>query len=193
MRHARPSMYFCCFSDRWIAALRFAARPLLLAAVLLSLPACGEVRAASADLPAPSGRVILTVSGDLAVTNGDGEASFDRDMLQDVGWRQVDSYTPWTEGLQQFEGVPLQLLIDRLGAKGEKFVARALNDYKVDMPIGDARSADFLLALKQNGKWLSVREKGPIWIIYPHADGPDKIPDLHATRMIWQLRSLAVE
>lgn len=163
------------------------------AVLLVSFCLIGGTWAQSSSLPSPNGAVILTVSGNLAVTNGNGEASFDRDMLEDLGLQKLPSYTPWTEGLQQFEGVPLQLLIDKLGATGEKIVARALNDYKVDIPLDDARSAKVLIALKHNGNWMSVREKGPLWIIYPHPDAADTIPDLHATRMIWQLRSLTVE
>lgn len=162
-------------------------------ALIVTIVTVAAGKLAAASLPDPSDTVILSISGKIVASNRGDAADFDRAMLQSVGMRVVESLTPWTDGLQRFEGVSLQALLDLVGADGDRLVAVALNDYRVEIPIGDASEHDVLLAMKHNGKWMSVRDKGPIWIIYPHQGNPKDIPDLHATRMVWQLRSLRAE
>ena len=45
-------------------------------------------------LPIPEGDVILTVGGNIAVTNGDGVAQFDRSMLEELEQRTTTTATP---------------------------------------------------------------------------------------------------
>ena len=162
-------------------------------ALIVTIVTVAAGRLAAASLPDPMDTVVLSVSGKIVASNRGDTAEFDRAMLEAVGMREIETLTPWTDGLQRFEGVPLQALLDLVGAKGDRLVAVALNDYRVEIPIEDASDHDVMLAMKHNGKSMSVREKGPVWIIYPHLGDPKDIPDLHATRMVWQLRSLRVE
>jgi hypothetical protein len=69
---------------------------------------------------------------------------------------------------------------------------RALNDYAVEIPVTDAESFSVLVAYAQNGERMAVRDRGPLWIIYP-LDSRRELqnPVIHA-RMIWQLKSIAV-
>lgn len=147
---------------------------------------------AAEPLPKPDGKVILSITGNISTTNADDRADFDRAMLENLEWRSIDSHTRWTEGPQTFEGVPLSVILDRVGVSGNILSAVALNDYKVEIPIGDAEANSVLLAMKHNGEWMKVRDKGPIWIVYPY-DDVDQILDVHANRMVWQLRSIKVE
>lgn len=161
-------------------------------AFLILLPLLALRPVAAADLPSPTGPVILTVSGQVAHTNGDGVAAFDAAMLQALPQIAVESYTDWTEGLQTFEGVLLRDLLDVVGAKGTVISAAAINDYAYDLPWDDLKSETVVLAMKHNGAPMSVRSKGPIWIIYqdtaPSA-GPSRP---HSAKMIWQLNRLEV-
>jgi hypothetical protein len=44
-----------------------------------------------------------------------------------------------------------------------------------------------------NGAPMSVRDKGPLWIVYPMDDHDGlKTPETEA-KMIWQLRDIAVQ
>ena len=49
-----------------------------------------------------------------------------------------------------------------------------------------------LIAFAQNGRPMPVRERGPLWVIYP-LDSYSELqnPVFHA-RMIWQLRRIVV-
>lgn len=159
--------------------------------VLLLLPLSGALAAKSPmdPLPSPSGRVILSVSGAIAVTNASQSADFDRKLLESLPQHTMTTTTKWTDGEQTFEGVLLRDLISALGAEGKTLTATALNDYQVEIPASDADEYPVLLATKQNGKAMRVRNKGPIWIIYPD-DAPD---NARFHRMIWQLRKLHVD
>ena len=104
----------------------------------------------------------------------------------------VRTATPWTEGVQDFTGVRLRDLLAAVGAQGSTLALTALNDYTVEIPIADARAYDVIVAYRRNGEAMAVRDKGPLWIIYPldqHAELRD--PE-HQARMIWQLRRIDV-
>ena len=144
-------------------------------------------------LPAPTGPVILTVSGAVGVTNGDDGAAFDREMFEALGVTEIKTTTPWTDGVQTFEGVLARTVLERVGATGESVFASALNDYTVEVPMSDFTNYDVLLATKINGEEMQVSDKGPIWIVYPR-DEELALQDrrLH-DRWVWQLKALRVQ
>ncbi len=160
--------------------------------VLLTTALTAPTVSAGEPLPAPEGRAILTVEGEIGVSNRNGAAVFDREMLRAVGWRQVDTYTPFGESRESFAGVPLAALLERLRAEGVEIEARALNDYAVTIPVEHAERHDVLLALERNGEVMSVRQRGPIWIIYPSDVPVHDEERYHASLMVWQLHKLTV-
>ncbi|MFW2588007.1 molybdopterin-dependent oxidoreductase [Sagittula sp. SSi028] len=148
--------------------------------------------AAAQPLPAPSGDVILTVRGDLDVTNADDAAEFDREMLRDLGLRELVTGTIWTNGQLTFTGVPLKTLLDRLGVTGGTLRANALNGYSVDIPYSDAADDLALLAIDRDGAPMQVRDKGPIWVVYPFDMDAKFRTEIYHTRSIWQLNSIDI-
>jgi hypothetical protein len=152
---------------------------------------CAVVQAAE-PLRAPKGPVLLTVSGSIAHTNAPGEARFDREMLDALGNATIRTKTPWTEGVQTFAGVPLRVLLDRVGARGTKLDAFALDDYKVFIPLEDLKY-DLLLAMHLNGQVMTTRDKGPLWIVYPRDDHQELMDSRYQHRWVWQLKRLHVE
>src|SRR5689334_13941342 len=96
-------------------SLRLVAAAALLLASLVPLDA--------ATLGEPAEKPILTISGNIGVTNKDGTAQFDRSMLEAVGMVAIETTTPWYAGAQKFEGVPLAKLMELVGARGDKVVA----------------------------------------------------------------------
>lgn len=144
-------------------------------------------------LPAPTGPVILTVTGAVTVSNSDGAAAFDREMLEGLGVVEIKTTTPWTDGVQTFEGVLGRTVFERVGATGESVFASALNDYTVEVPMSDFQNYDVLLATKVNGEEMQVSDKGPIWIIYPRDDEPALQDRRLHDRWVWQLKALDVK
>ena len=168
--------------------LKTAALALLALGAILALPAS----AAKPGLSAPEGRVILTVSGRIGQTNGDGVARFDRGMLESLGMSSLQLATRWTEGQTRFEGILARDLMAHLGAEGTTVHAVAINDYAVDIPMADFENYPVLLALKMNGEYMRVRDRGPIWVIYPADRFEELQAPIYQVRQIWQLKSLEV-
>lgn len=162
-------------------------RRFLLAVSLLAGLLGGPVVA----LDAPGGSPLLTVTGDLTVTNAEDVAVFDLDLLRSLDWRQIETHTPYTEGPQTFAGPTLASLLEALGVTSGTLRAVALNDYAIDIPVSDARDFDVLLAIEHNGETMRPRNKGPIWVIYPMT-GTEPLPDAYGSRMIWQLNRITV-
>lgn len=164
-------------------------RSVLSALALLGLMATAALAEA---LPEPDGAVILTVTGSIERTNGDGTARFDLAMLQAMDPVAIETTTIWTEGVQSFRGVPLSRLLAALEAEGEVIAASALNDYMVEIPLADAVEGGPILAFEQNGRLLSVRDKGPLWVIYPYDSVPQYQTETVYVRSIWQLARLEI-
>ena len=143
-------------------------------------------------LPAPQGRTILSVSGLISNFNNEGAAEFDRAMLEAMGMEDFETTTPWYEGRVRFEGIRMTKLMASVGATGRNVTAVALNNYSTDIPIADFERYGTLLALKRNGAYMPVRDKGPLFIVYPYDSAPElKSPQFY-TRSAWQVAKLIV-
>ena len=144
------------------------------------------------DLGMAQGDVLLTVSGAIETTNADGMAQFDLEMLEALDATVIDTSTIWTDGTQSFQGVSLDVLVDRLGLTGKTLRATAINDYAVDIPISDAVEGGPIIAYRLNGDTLSVRDKGPLWIVYPYDSDASYRSEVIYSRSIWQLDRIVV-
>jgi len=166
-------------------------RRFLLAAPALVLGA-GAPHAQPAPLPSPTGPVVLTVTGRIARTNAPGAARFDRAMLAALPQGSFTGETPWTKGRVSFTGPLGAALLDEVGAKGSVLKVVALNDYASEVPVEDFRRHPVILATHRDGTEMAVRDKGPVWIIYPM----DRVPSLRNPevyhRSVWQIRDIEV-
>jgi len=142
--------------------------------------------AGAASLPRPRERPILTVSGKISVENKDGAAQFDRPMLEALGASGFETATPWYEEPVRFDGVRMDRLMQAVGASGDRVLAYALNDYSTELPMSDFARHDVILALKRNGQYMSVRDKGPLFIVYPFDSDPELKHQTYYGRSVWQ-------
>ncbi len=147
--------------------------------------------AALADhLEKPAGKVLLTVTGDVEAHNNGDKAVFDLAMLEKYGRTEIETTTAWTEGVHRFEGILISTLMDEVGAIGTTAEVIALNDYKVDIPVGDFTDYPVILAYRMDGERLRIRDKGPLWVIYPQDDHPElKNKDTQA-KWVWQVKEI---
>jgi hypothetical protein len=147
---------------------------------------------AAEALPVPKGIVVLTVSGRIEQTNAQGQARFDREMLEALGKSVIETGSVFSDQRQRFEGVPLRAVMERVGAKGGAIRATALNDYEIVVPWTDLEYAP-ILALQVDGKPLQLRDKGPLWIVYPRDAHQVLQDEIFDSRWVWQLKKLHVE
>jgi hypothetical protein len=163
--------------------------------VLLLGLLCGlTIPAVAGELPAPKNDIVLDVSGRITKSNAAGDhAQFDMQMLQQMPVTVIKTATPWFEGVQKLSGVKLADILKAVGASGASIHAIALNDYMVEIPLGDAEKDGVIIAYAYDDEPMSVRDKGPLWIIYPLTDRPDLNTPEVQSKMIWQLKAMTIQ
>ena len=89
----------------------------------------------------------------------------------------------------------LSSLLDVVGADpaATSLKLTALNDFESPAPIADGRKWPVMLALKRDGEYMSRRERGPIWMIYPQHAYPELGQREYLSRWVWQLKAITVE
>lgn len=160
--------------------------------LLLSLLLGVSVPAFAQELDQPEGAVILTVSGAITTTNSGSAAVFDLAMLDALEQRETLTETPWFDGQQRFSGPTLSSLLETVGAEGNSLRFVALNDYAAEMPIEDALERPVILASRHNDALMSVRDKGPLFVIYPFSEIPELNNEVYFSRSVWQVKAIEV-
>jgi hypothetical protein len=166
--------------------------PLLLGSALIFL----SVTAKSADLPPlgkPTGKVILTISGNIQKANEGKKVVFDLAMLDSLPQGKVVTKNPWNKGTHTYEGPLVSTVMDWVGSKGTNLVMTALNDYLAQVPTTDLTQWTVILSTRIDGHPMSIREKGPIFIVYPFDEHPQLMNEVYFCRSIWQVKSIEVQ
>lgn len=140
----------------------------------------------------PKGDVILTVSGDISSKNVEETLQFDLDALINLDQTTFETTTIWTEGKHTFQGVSLDVFVALIGAENATLFATAINDYTVEIPSTEAKSDGPIIAYFMDGKPMSIREKGPLWIVFPYNSKADYRTEVVYSRSIWQLDRINV-
>jgi hypothetical protein len=135
--------------------------------------------------------VVLTVMGAVAANSGRVELSLAD--LEAVGPVELNTHTPWTEGEQRFTGVLASKLLQEVGSRGEMIDAIALDDRKVTIPRKELEKYPIIIAFKHNGQYMRIRDKGPLWIIYPLDEYPELRTLQREHRMVWHLQALMIK
>ncbi len=164
----------------------------LLAVLTLGLMALLPGVAFAAPLPEPAGRVILDISGAIAATNRDAAAQFDLAMLDALPQRETVTATPWYDGPQTFSGPLLSDLLAAVGATGSALRVVAINDYAVEIPMSDIKDFPVILASRRAGDLMPVRDKGPLFVVFPFDEVPSLVTEMYFSRSAWQVRRIEV-
>jgi hypothetical protein len=151
-----------------------------------------SLAAAAGPLAPPKDKPILEITGSIGATNKDGAAVFDREMLESLGLETITTTTPWHKGPVTFEGVSMAKVMKTIEAKGKTVKALALNDYETQIPMEDFSKFNVILALKRDGEYMPVRDKGPLFIVYPYDSNPDLKSQTYYGRSAWQLKKLEI-
>ncbi len=145
------------------------------------------------EMPLLAADPVLTVSGQVPTENPKGSIAMDLGMLAALPATEFTTTTIWTDGPQKFVGVELVTLLAEIGANGQTLKAVAVNDYAIDIPITDAVEGGPIVAYLLNGREMSVRDKGPLWIVYPYDQNPKFKTEVVYARSIWQLNQIIVQ
>ncbi len=165
-------------------------------AVLLAPLASGVLGLAAGQpawaLESPKGRVVLTISGSALKANQDGRVAFDMDMLAALPQHSFTVQTPWYPQPRKFTGPLLRDVLALAGARGSSIQASALNDYHVSIPMEDVLRHEVLLARLMDDQPMPVRDKGPLFIIYPFDADQRLRSSIYYSRCAWQLKALEI-
>ena len=161
-------------------------------ALLGLLVAGGIGQAYSQPLPAPEGPVLLKVSGNIQNTNVDAQLLLDRAMLDDLEGRALVTDTPWHSQASRFEGPLLRSVLESAGVTADSIRVHALNGFVADIPVADVYRYDVILAMKQDGEAMSVRNFGPLFVLYPFDDHPELRNESVQFRSVWQVDAIEV-
>lgn len=173
----KPRIALFCLAVGWIAVS------------LAGLPAGTAAQAAETSVQAAD-EPILLVRG--AIVGGQ-ERHFTREQFEAIGVSALATRTPWNQDPVEFSGVKLSAFLNHVGAtKARLLRVTALNDYVTTIPVEDV-AYDPILATRRDGKVMTVREKGPIFIIYPFDRDKSLNNELYFSRCAWQVKSIEIE
>ncbi|ABL72803.1 molybdopterin-dependent oxidoreductase [Paracoccus denitrificans] len=134
----------------------------------------------------------------LTITEPSGRVRELRDEdIAALPWQELTTQTRWTEGVQTFRGPFLKDVLTSGGLSrpdlaGRNLLMRALNDFGIVVPADDAWNYDPILAREMNGKPMRVRDKGPLWLVYPRDQRAELQNAVMDERWIWQLFEITV-
>lgn len=162
---------------------RFLLSTLLGAFTAVALPALA--------LEAPKERPILTISGNIGVKNAGEVARFDMKMLEALPQHSFTTRTPWYDKPVKFTGPLLADVLAAVKANGTTISAIAINDYKINIPVSDTRHKPIVARLLDDQP-MPVREKGPLFVVYPFDSSAELRNSTYYERSIWQLKAMEV-
>ena len=167
-------------------------RPMIALVLSIAWLAVATTSSAYAALDPPQGEVLLIVDGEIQHTNAGDEAHFDRTMLEALERHGFSTVTPWTEGVQRFEGARLNALLSAVGARSNRFLARATDDYAIEFDGVDLDRYPVILAFLHNDEPMSLRRLGPLRIMFPFDDYPATRTHTTESLSVWQLVHMTV-
>lgn len=160
----------------------------------LILAGVGLFFSASAQaLDAPAERPILTISGKIGVKNAGDKARFDMKMIEALPQHSFTTRTPWYDKPVKFTGPLLSDVLAAVKASGTTVSAVAINDYKITIPMADVQKYKVIMARLLDDQPMPVREKGPLFVIYPFDSDAELRTSTYYERSIWQLKALEVQ
>lgn len=131
---------------------------------------------------------ILTVTGKVEHSG----MSFSFDDLKAQPHFQVETETIWTNKQHRYTAISVAQLLKKVGAKGENLRFIALNDYAIEVPVKLLLDNHAFIAFEQDGKPMRIRDKGPLWVLYPFTDSPQINTPFYQSHCAWQLKTIEV-
>tara|TARA_R110000737_G_scaffold351725_1_gene394824 strand:- start:463 stop:891 length:429 start_codon:yes stop_codon:yes gene_type:complete len=130
----------------------------------------------------------------LTMTLPDAVVGMTMNELEALPVTEFETSTIWTDGPQVFRGVRMVDLLAHFGIEGGTLKLTAANDYSIEVPVDSFTDDGAILAYQRNGQTMTLRTKGPLWVVYPYDSSPKFQSEVIYSNSIWQLdRMSAIE
>lgn len=97
------------------------------------------------------------------------------------------------KGTHSWQGISLAELIKLSGRSPESIRVTALNGYYATLPFSDIERYDPVVAYRRDGKTLTIRDKGPLILIYPFDQFKTLNQQTYINRSVWQINEIHIE
>lgn len=145
-----------------------------------------------ASIPPPTGPVVLSLTGKIAVKNAGDRLDLDLPALEQFDLIEYATNDTAIRRRAVYRGVLLKDVLTIAGADPNAVELRAwaLDDYETIIPLS-VLQWPVMLATFRDGQRMTVRDKGPIEIVFPY-EGFDIDPARYDPMWVWSLRTLDV-
>ncbi len=120
------------------------------------------------------------------------EITFSINDLEKFPVISVRTETQWTNGVIHFQGPLMRDILASVGAVGDTILVTGLDGRSASIPREDIEKYDVIIACQVDGAYFGLRERGPLWIIYPWSTNPEIQSAVYYDRGIYHLNSLSV-
>jgi hypothetical protein len=131
--------------------------------------------------------LVVDVKGD----GSDLRSLTDADLLA-LPQVEFTTSTIWTTDPITFAGPTLAAVLESVGAADGALSMVAVNDYKVQMPREIVAQDAPIIANRMNGEPFTIRNKGPLWLVFPFDSSTAYQTEEIYSYSIWQLTRIAV-
>ncbi|AVW91352.1 MULTISPECIES: oxidoreductase [Roseobacteraceae] len=133
--------------------------------------------------------VLLTIS----IEGTDERFEITDDMLLQLEQQSFQTSSLWTEGSPSYSGPSLTSVLSMVGIHEQNSMTFVgANDYKVDISPALIDDTYPIIANRIDGMPFSLREKGPLWIMYPFDKRKEYQTEPVYGAAVWQLVEIRV-
>jgi hypothetical protein len=111
--------------------------------------------------------------------------------LEKLPLTEYSVFDPFKKERFLFKGVLLREIIKEYGVSGvNKVQIKAIDEYMADFSQGDWTRWDIMLATRQDGKPIEVKQSGPARIVMPYDTAKDIDQSVYNPKWVWLISSI---
>lgn len=150
--------------------------------------------AAGDPIPLPAEEVTFTITGKIGTSNDGEQIIMDVPTVESLGLVNYTVQDPFKDESVTYTGVLMSdlLALWQIEDDATQLSLTALNDYQVDVPLNLLQDYPVVFALKADGSYMPIAERGPAMLVFPYDHFEFEQP-LTNSYWIWQIASLNVE
>ena len=126
-----------------------------------------------------------------SMPGGQNSIAVSKSDLESLAQRIIKTSNDYVDGVAEFRGPSVQDVISLIGRSSAR-QARMIstNRYEVEIELAELDRFGAILAMEMNGEPLTLRDKGPIWLMYPMDSYAELSDRGFNSRLVWQLEQI---